>query len=63
MKKLDLTSLKKVLTSSQKAFENIEANQHTPRANEGNLFGVATGYHLASSEIRLFYIHNSGFGN
>ena len=32
-------------------------------ANEGSALSIAAGYHLASGEIPLVYLQNSGFGN
>ena len=43
--------------------DNTEINQHITCANEGNSVGVAIGYHLASGEISLSYMQNSGLGN
>ena len=40
---------------------NIDNNIIT--ANEGNAIGLASGYHLATNEIPLVYMQNSGLGN
>jgi phosphonopyruvate decarboxylase len=36
---------------------------HIIAANEGNAVGIAAGYHLATGEIPLVYLQNSGLGN
>jgi phosphonopyruvate decarboxylase len=36
---------------------------HIIAANEGNAVGIAAGYHLATGELPLVYLQNSGLGN
>jgi phosphonopyruvate decarboxylase len=38
-------------------------NNHIITANEGNAIALASGYHLATNEIPLVYMQNSGLGN
>lgn len=42
---------------------NVPDYQHVMAANEGNAIGIATGYHLATGEIPVVYMQNSGVGN
>ncbi|ADH86540.1 phosphonopyruvate decarboxylase [Desulfurivibrio alkaliphilus] len=37
--------------------------QHLPAANEGTAIGIAAGVHLATGEVPLIYMQNSGLGN
>lgn len=39
------------------------SKQHTIAANEGNAVGLAAGYHLATGNIPVVYLQNSGIGN
>ena len=39
------------------------ADRNIIAANEGNAIGIATGHYLASKEIPLVYMQNSGMGN
>ena len=39
------------------------AERNIIAANEGNAIGIATGHYLASKEIPLVYMQNSGLGN
>jgi phosphonopyruvate decarboxylase len=41
----------------------VHQHQHIITANEGNAVALATGYHLATGEIGLVYMQNSGLGN
>lgn len=43
--------------------ENIPDDHHIIAANEGNALALAAGYHLASGQIGLVYLQNSGLGN
>ena len=38
-------------------------NQHIIAANEGNCVAIAVGHYLATKEIPLVYLQNSGIGN
>ncbi len=38
-------------------------NQHIIAANEGNCVAIAAGHYLATKEISLVYLQNSGIGN
>lgn len=38
-------------------------NQHIIAANEGNCVAIAAGHYLATKEIPLVYLQNSGIGN
>lgn len=42
---------------------NIPDGQHVMAANEGNAIGIASGYYLATGDIPLVYMQNSGIGN
>lgn len=42
---------------------NIPDGQHVMAANEGNAIGIATGHYLATGEIPVVYMQNSGIGN
>ncbi|XP_069694195.1 phosphonopyruvate decarboxylase-like isoform X2 [Periplaneta americana] len=42
---------------------NEDETCHIIAANEGNAIGLATGYHLATGNISLVYLQNSGLGN
>lgn len=41
----------------------IDSNHHVIAANEGNAAALAAGYHLATGEIPVVYMQNSGEGN
>lgn len=43
--------------------DNADKNDHIIAANEGNSLGLAVGYHLATKQIPLVYLQNSGLGN
>lgn len=43
--------------------ENTTAGQHIIAANEGGAVGLGVGYHLATGNIPLIYMQNSGLGN
>lgn len=43
--------------------DNAPATNHVITANEGNAMGMATGYHLATGEVPVVYMQNSGIGN
>lgn len=43
--------------------EYVSTHNHIICANEGGAIGLATGYHLATKEIGLVYMQNSGLGN
>jgi len=38
-------------------------DNHIIAANEGNAVGIAAGYHLATGNVPLVYLQNSGLGN
>ena len=42
---------------------NVPDCQHIMAANEGNAIGIAAGYHMATGEIPVVYMQNSGIGN
>jgi phosphonopyruvate decarboxylase len=42
---------------------NLKKNKHVIAANEGNAIAIAAGYHLATGNIPLVYMQNSGIGN
>lgn len=42
---------------------NVPDNKHVMAANEGNAIGIATGYYMATGEIPVVYMQNSGIGN
>lgn len=41
----------------------LPAEKHIIAANEGTAMGLATGVHLASGDVPLVYLQNSGLGN
>lgn len=41
----------------------IDRNHHLIAANEGNCLALAAGYHLATGEVPVVYMQNSGEGN
>ena len=43
--------------------EQSDTRHHLINANEGSAIGWATGYHLATGNIALVYMQNSGLGN
>ena len=43
--------------------KNTEPQNHHITANEGSAIALATGYNLATKNIPLVYLQNSGFGN
>ncbi len=43
--------------------QNIPDTQHVMAANEGNAIGIATGNYMATGNIPLVYMQNSGIGN
>lgn len=43
--------------------ENINSKMNIITANEGNAIALAAGYYLATGEIGLVYMQNSGLGN
>lgn len=43
--------------------EHVDQNSNVIAANEGNAVGVAAGRYLATGEIPLVYMQNSGLGN
>ncbi len=43
--------------------DNTSQNEHTITANEGNAIALACGNYLASGNIALVYMQNSGIGN
>ena len=43
--------------------DNVGANRHIITANEGSAVGVASGHYLATGEVPLVYMQNSGIGN
>lgn len=43
--------------------DNASPEKHIIAANEGNAIGLAAGYHLATGNIGLVYMQNSGLGN
>lgn len=45
------------------AYVTDEARHHVIAANEGNAIGLAIGYHLATGQVPLVYMQNSGLGN
>ena len=42
---------------------NINKSKHIVSANEGTALGIAAGYNLATNQIPLVYLQNSGLGN
>jgi phosphonopyruvate decarboxylase len=43
--------------------DNTSDKEHIIAANEGNAAALAIGYHLATGEVPLVYMQNSGLGN
>lgn len=43
--------------------DNAPAQNHVITANEGNAIALAAGYHMATRNIPLVYMQNSGIGN
>lgn len=43
--------------------DNVSADRNIITANEGSAVGVAAGHYLATGEIPLVYMQNSGIGN
>ena len=43
--------------------KNMTAKQHMMAANEGNAIAIAAGHYLATGELPLVYMQNSGIGN
>jgi phosphonopyruvate decarboxylase len=43
--------------------DNADSGAHIIAANEGTAVGLATGYHLATGDLALIYMQNSGEGN
>ncbi len=43
--------------------DNVPHNNHIIAANEGNAVALAAGFHLATGELPLVYMQNSGLGN
>lgn len=43
--------------------DNTSPEKHIIAANEGNAIALAAGYHMASGNIPLVYMQNSGLGN
>ncbi len=43
--------------------DNSQKEKHIISANEGGAIALAMGYHLATNNIPLVYMQNSGFGN
>lgn len=43
--------------------DNVDPENHMIAANEGAAIGLACGYHLATSQIPMVYMQNSGLGN
>lgn len=43
--------------------DHSDDKHHIIAANEGNAIGLAAGYHLATGEIPVVYMQNSGLGN
>lgn len=43
--------------------DNAKQEEHLIVPNEGNAIGLAVGYHLATGDVPLVYMQNSGFGN
>lgn len=42
---------------------NLPDSKHIMAANEGNAIGIAAGYHMATGEVPVVYMQNSGIGN
>ncbi len=43
--------------------KKVDDSRHVIAANEGGAVGLAIGYHLATGQIPLVYLQNSGLGN
>lgn len=43
--------------------DNVSNQQHIIAANEGGALALAIGHHLATGQVPLVYLQNSGFGN
>ena len=43
--------------------DNSDDHHHIITANEGNAIGLAAGYYLATGNIPVVYMQNSGMGN
>lgn len=43
--------------------EKMSADQHVMAANEGNAIAIAAGHYLATGQIPVVYMQNSGIGN
>jgi phosphonopyruvate decarboxylase len=43
--------------------DNTNATEHIITANEGAAIGLAAGYHLATGNVPMVYLQNSGLGN
>lgn len=43
--------------------DNMPAERHIITPNEGNAIALVTGHYLATGELGLVYLQNSGFGN
>ena len=41
----------------------INSQHHIIAANEGNCTAIAAGYHLATGQVPVVYLQNSGEGN
>jgi phosphonopyruvate decarboxylase len=68
MKKLGIGFFTGVPDSLLKDFcayvtDHSDEKDHIISANEGNSIGLAAGYHLATGNIGLVYMQNSGLGN
>lgn len=42
---------------------HAEPDNHVIAANEGSAVGIAAGYHMATGQVPLVYMQNSGIGN
>ena len=43
--------------------DHVPAQHHLITPNEGNAIALATGYHLATGQVPVVYMQNSGLGN
>lgn len=43
--------------------DNVDKNRNIISANEGSAIGIAAGHYLATGEIPMVYMQNSGIGN
>ncbi len=43
--------------------DTMPSEQHIIAANEGGAVGIALGYHMATGQVPLVYMQNSGLGN